>query len=119
MSFSEAEMLAWLKSKGCKIAAVTVGEKGTFWRHEDGDPQHLPALHVPSEQVVDTSGAGDVFHGAYCASYLERPEAPWRAHFEFARAASAYKVQRLGNEAGLPTRDDIASIIAQFGENAQ
>lgn len=118
MSFTELEMLAWLKSKGCRIGAVTVGEKGTFWYSEDGVAQHLPALHVPPERVVDTSGAGDVFHGAYCASYLERPDAPWRDHFEFARAASAHKVQHLGNEAGLPTRADIARAREEFGGNA-
>jgi sugar/nucleoside kinase (ribokinase family) len=116
MSFTENEMLAWLKGKGCRVGAVTVGEKGTFWYEGDGAPQHLPALLVPPEKVVDTSGAGDVFHGAYCASYLERPGASWRDHFEFARAASAHKVQHLGNEAGLPSRNDIARALAEFGE---
>jgi sulfofructose kinase len=116
MSFSETEMLAWLKSKGCRVGAVTIGEKGTLWYEGDGAPQHLPALLVPTEKVVDTSGAGDVFHGAYCASFLERPDASWRDHFEFARAASAHKVQRLGNEAGLPSREDIARALAQFRE---
>ncbi|MEK4034667.1 sugar kinase [Methylocystis sp. IM3] len=114
MSFDELEMLAWLKSKGCRVGAVTVGEKGTFWYEGAGAPQHLPALRVPPEKVVDTSGAGDVFHGAYCASYLERPDASWRDHFEFARAASAHKVQHLGNEAGLPSRQDIARALEQF-----
>ncbi len=116
MSFSETDMLAWLKSKGCRVGAVTIGEKGTLWYEGDGAPQHLPALHVPPEKVVDTSGAGDVFHGAYCASYLERPGASWRDHFEFARAASTHKVQRLGNEAGLPSRQDIARALEQFRE---
>jgi sulfofructose kinase len=116
MSFSEIEMLAWLQSKGCRVGAVTVGEKGTFWYDADGATRHLPSLFVPEESVVDTSGAGDVFHGAYCASYLERPEASWRDHFEFARAASAHKVQHLGNEAGLPTRADIAAAMAAFPE---
>ena len=31
MSFSELDMLAWLKSKGCRIGAVTSGEKGMLW----------------------------------------------------------------------------------------
>jgi sulfofructose kinase len=114
MSFTELDMLAFLASKGCRIGAVTVGEKGTFWRDEKGETRHLPALYVPPERVVDTSGAGDVFHGAYCASYLERPAADWAEHFEFARAASAHKVQHLGNEAGLPSHDDIRAAIAAF-----
>jgi sulfofructose kinase len=114
MGLSEGEMLTWLKSRGCRVGAVTVGEKGTFWYEGDGPQQRLPALHVPPELVIDTSGAGDVFHGAYCASYLERPGAPWRAHFEFARAASAHKIQHLGNEAGLPRREDIARAQAAF-----
>ncbi len=119
LSLSEIETLAWLKSRGCRVGGVTVGEKGTFWYGEDGEIHHLPSLHVPAEKVIDTSGAGDVFHGAYCASFLERPQASWREHFEFARAASAHKVQHLGNEAGLPTREDIATARAAFPEGAQ
>ncbi len=108
MSLSELEMLAFLKEKGCRVGGVTNGEKGLLWYNLDGETQNLPAVHVPAENVVDTSGAGDVFHGAYCASFLDDPTAPWREHFEFANAASAHKVQHLGNEAGLPSRSDIA-----------
>lgn len=114
MSLTEAQMLAWLKGKGCRIGAVTNGEKGVLWYDEVGDVSRLPALAVPPAKIVDTSGAGDVFHGAYCASYLERPDAAWREHFEFARAASAHKVQHLGNEAGLPTADDIKAAQRAF-----
>lgn len=114
MSFSELDMLAWLKSKGCRIGGVTIGEKGMIWYGEDGVVSHLPSLKVPASLIVDTSGAGDVFHGAYCASYLERPTAPWREHFAFARAASAHKIQHLGNEAGLPSRDNVEAARAAF-----
>lgn len=114
MSFSEIDMLAWLKSKGCRVGAVTSGEKGALWFDENGVITQTPSLLVPKEKIVDTSGAGDVFHGAYCASFLERPDASWLTHFEFARAASAYKIQHLGNEAGLPTRADVDQMLAEF-----
>lgn len=114
MALGEAEMLGWLKSKGCRVGGVTNGEKGMLWYDESGETRLLPALRVPSERIVDTSGAGDVFHGAYCASYLARPDASWREHFELARAASAHKVQHLGNEAGLPTMADVRVAQAAF-----
>ncbi|PWB84547.1 MAG: ribokinase [Methylocystaceae bacterium] len=114
LSLSEEDMLSYLKSKGCRIGGVTNGEKGLLWYDESGEVQRLAALPVPHDKVVDTSGAGDVFHGAYLASYLERPEAPWAEHFRFARAASGFKVQHLGNEAGLPTRNDITATLAAF-----
>jgi sugar/nucleoside kinase (ribokinase family) len=69
---------------------------------------------VPSSKIVDTSGAGDVFHGAYIYSYIAKPELPWAAHFEFARAASAHKIQYLGNEAGLPSLKDVAAVMREF-----
>ncbi len=119
MGLTEGEMLSWLRSRGCRVGAVTVGEKGTYWYEGDGPQQHLPSLHVPPELVVDTSGAGDVFHGAYCASFLERPGASWREHFEFARAASAHKIQHLGNEAGLPDQEDVARARAAFAPAAE
>jgi sugar/nucleoside kinase (ribokinase family) len=114
MKLSELEMLTFLKEKGCRIGGVTNGEKGLLWFEGGGEMQNLPALCVPAEKIVDTSGAGDVFHGAYCASFLDDPTAPWREHFEFASAASAHKVQHLGNEAGLPSRSDIALARRHF-----
>ena len=76
----------------------------------------LPALAVPPELIVDTNGAGDIFHGAYVYSALTRPGRPWREHFIFARAASAYAIQHLGNEASLPNRDDVLRTQELFGE---
>jgi sugar/nucleoside kinase (ribokinase family) len=111
MQLKPAEMLEHLKAKGCKIGAVTQGERGTLWYNEDGDVLHHDALPVPHDKVIDTNGAGDVFHGAYMYSFLARPELGWDAHFRFARAASAHKIQHLGNEAGLPTLADIDELM--------
>ncbi len=111
MSLSPVEMLEHLKAKGCSIGGVTLGEKGLVWYDETGQGRHHDALPVPSAKVIDTNGAGDVFHGAYMYSYLSRPEAGWDAHFRFARAASAHKIQHLGNEAGLPALGDIEAMM--------
>ena len=114
MNLSEEGMLDYLKSRGCKIGGVTSGEKGMLWYDEQGVVQRLKSLPVPPEKVIDTSGAGDIFHGAYVASYVERLDAPWVDHFRFARAASAHKIQHLGNEAGLPTQADIEKAQADY-----
>ena len=114
MARPPSAMLDYLKSRGCRIGGVTEGERGLVWYDETGNVSRLPALPVPSREVIDASGAGDVFHGAYIASYLSRPQVPWREHFEFARAAAAFKIQHLGNEAGLPTQADIGRMVEKF-----
>ncbi|MCX7328010.1 MAG: sugar kinase [Hyphomicrobiales bacterium] len=111
MSLDAGGMLDHLKAKGCRIGGVTMGDKGIVWYDEKGERRHHEALPVPSAKVIDTNGAGDVFHGAYMYSYLSRPEAGWDAHFRFARAASAHKIQHLGNEAGLPALGDIEALL--------
>lgn len=111
MNLSPEAMLDHLKSKGCRIGGVTQGEYGMLWYDESGTVGRLPALPVPGDEIIDTSGAGDVFHGTYIAAYLDDPGAPFRQHFERARAASAFKIRHLGNEAGLPTRADVASLM--------
>ena len=107
-------LLDLLKQKGCKIGGVTMGEKGMVWYDETGTVREQPILSVPRSAIVDTSGAGDVFHGAYIASYLQNPDASWEEHFTFARAASTFKIQHLGNEAGLPTQADIEIILRDY-----
>jgi sugar/nucleoside kinase (ribokinase family) len=118
MRMTAPEMLDYLKGRGVKVGGVTEGERGMLWYDEMGTVSRLPALPVPSHKVIDTNGAGDIFHGSYVASYLREPQAPWHRHFEIARAAAAYKVQRLGNEAGLPSRDDAMAVIATYPDHA-
>lgn len=117
MNMSPEEMIAYLKRRGVKIAGVTMGERGFLWYDEEGKVQLLPALTVPSEKVIDTSGAGDIFHGTYVFSYLAYPEARWEEHFLRARAASANAIQRLGNESKLPTEADIMHMRALFEDD--
>jgi sugar/nucleoside kinase (ribokinase family) len=114
MDREPSAMLEYLKSRGCRIGGVTLGERGLIWYDHTGAMRTLPALAVPSDRVLDTSGAGDVFHGAYIYSYLTNPAMSWEEHFRFARTAAAYKIQRLGNEAGLPTVAQIAAVKREF-----
>ncbi len=114
MDLSPEETLAYLKGRGCRIAGVTLGELGLLWYDESGAVQRLPALPVPHARVRDTSGAGDVFHGAYVYSYLRNRSMRWEEHFRFAAAASAFKIQHLGNEAGLPALGDIERVTREF-----
>ncbi|MDE2062653.1 MAG: sugar kinase [Bradyrhizobium sp.] len=118
MNLSPKEMLDYLKGRGCRIGGVTMGERGLFWYDESGTSRIMPALPIPRQRVIDTNGAGDVFHGAYVYSYLAHPDKSWSEHFEFARAASTHKIQRLGNEAGLPSVADIETVQKEFAISA-
>jgi sulfofructose kinase len=107
LQLSPAGALDVLKTKGCKIGGVTMGERGLLWYDESGKVQTMASLPVPEKDIVDTNGAGDVFHGAYIYAYLANPEWDWAARFRFARAASAHAIQRLGNEAKIPSLADV------------
>jgi sugar/nucleoside kinase (ribokinase family) len=114
MNLTPEQMLQYLRSRGCRVGGVTQGERGLLWYDESGTIGSMPAMPIPRERVIDTNGAGDVFHGAYVYSYLAHPGKSWHEHFDFARAASTYKIQRLGNEAGLPTLADIEAVRKEF-----
>jgi sulfofructose kinase len=93
-------------AKGCRVAAVTLGDRGVAWL--DGTTiQHLPAFAV---DVVDTNGAGDVFHGALAFALGAR----WRLRdaLLFSSAAAALKCTRAGPRNGVP---DFASTTSFLG----
>lgn len=89
--------------------AVTAGPDGVYWL--DGETvQHLPAFQV---DVVDTTGAGDVFHGALAVALAEgmtESEA-----VRFASAAAAVKCTRRGGGSGAPLRSEVIELLAGQG----
>ena len=90
---------------GAQIAGVTRGERGVMlW--VDGALRHVPAFSV---EVVDTLGAGDVFHGAYALGLAEGMSAVEAARF--ASAAAAIKCGRHGGRSGAPTRDEVRKLL--------
>ncbi len=92
---------------GPRHAGVTRGARGYTWRSRGGGGGHQPAFLVP---VIDTTGAGDAFHGAFAWALAEG-----FAESECARiaaAVAALSCQRLGARAGLPTRAELEVFVA-------
>lgn len=80
------------------VVVVTCGADGCYFRSAGEDAvHHHPAFAV---EVVDSTGCGDVFHGAY-ASALARGLAA-KERIRFASAAAALKATQPGGQAGIP-----------------
>ncbi|WP_395141091.1 carbohydrate kinase family protein [Armatimonas sp.] len=93
---------------GVKVAGVTLAEKGVMIAtKEQPDPVFLPAFGVPN--VLDTCGAGDVFHGAFCWAYATGVLP--HAAADFAQATVALRIQNYGNRAGLPDRATVEAFL--------
>ena len=88
---------------------ITLGESGLLWRA--GTEQG--ALNAFPITAVDTTGAGDCFHGAYCAGLARG--LPWRELLRFASAAGALCCTRLGARPALPTLKDAEALLAGYG----
>jgi ribokinase len=93
---------------GRQAAVVTCGPQGCWYLGESGgSPCHQPAFCVPT---VDTTGCGDVFHGAYAAALARQLPLPERVRF--ASAAAALKAMRPGGQAGIPSWSAVEAFLA-------
>ena len=87
---------------------VTCGEEGCWHATRPGVPvAHQPAFPV---RVVDSTGCGDVFHGAYAASLARRE--PMGRRIAVAAAAAAIKAKTPGGQAGIPTLAEVEAFLA-------
>ncbi|HTC88629.1 MAG TPA: PfkB family carbohydrate kinase [Bryobacteraceae bacterium] len=75
---------------GMRVAAMTLGADGSLAR-VDGSFTYSPGFIV---DAIDTTGAGDVFHGAFCYSVIE--SMPVREALEFSNAMAALNCTALG-----------------------
>ena len=101
-----------LKARGAKVPIVTLGEDGCTYLYREKIFK-LPAFRV---KTVDTTGAGDCFHGAFCfglAHGFAAPEA-----IGFASAVAAMSCTKLGGRAGIPTYEQTLEFMCQQAAGA-
>lgn len=96
-----------LRARGAGAVIVTLGENGVLFQ-DANQTLHLPTVAVA--EVVETTGAGDAFNGAFAAALAEG-QAPLAA-IRFANAAASLSVMRPGAAASMPMRKDIEVILA-------
>jgi sulfofructose kinase len=92
---------------GMRVAAMTLGDYGAL-ACSGGRWYYSPAFEVVCQ---DTTGAGDVFHGALCYAILEGM--PLNQGLEFANAAAALNCTAIGARGHVATRLEVTTLIAK------
>jgi sugar/nucleoside kinase (ribokinase family) len=95
------------RDSGAAVACVTLGKAGSLaWC--SGREIRTPPFQV---DCVDSTGAGDVFRGAFAAGCLAMPEGDLEDVLRFANAAAALNCRALGSRGALPTAEEIEQLI--------
>ncbi|MBS6480675.1 MAG: ribokinase [Dialister sp.] len=85
---------------------MTIGAEGVAYNQQGNHTVIIPGIKVP---VVDTTGAGDTFNGAFAVSITEG--LPIKEAIAFANAAAAYSVQKIGAQGGMPLREELEDML--------
>ncbi len=95
-----------LLAKGAGAAIITLGDKGALY-HDATRSEHVPALSAGA--VVETTGAGDAFNGAFATALAEGMD-PVEA-VRFGCACAAISVTRPGTAPSMPPRAEIDALL--------
>lgn len=91
---------------GCLLTAATLGQDGVLaWDGQDFT--HSPAYRV---HVIDTTGAGDIFHAGFIYGLLK--DWPLERGLDFACAAAALNCTAIGARGGIQTVEVIEELMA-------
>lgn len=99
----------WNKQR--QVVVVTGGAEGCWYRTASA-ARHLPAFPV---KVVDTTGCGDVFHGAYAAGLARGLGLEDR--LRYAAATAALKATRSGGQTGIPHRKEVETFLHEHSQS--
>jgi sulfofructose kinase len=86
---------------------ITLGEKGLIWRRGQ-ECGGLPAFPITA---IDTTGAGDAFHGAFAAAVSSGMN--WLDVLRYASAAGSLCCTKTGARSGLPSREEHRALLEQ------
>lgn len=100
--------LAIAREKLGEVAlGVKIGPQGSVWLTDEG----VWRMAAPTVRARDTTGCGDVFHGAYAFSVARGLSAQGAARF--ATAAAAIKAQKGAGWLGMPSREETDALIGR------
>lgn len=97
-----------LLARGAGAALITLGERGALFHAKDRSVHIAPFM---AGKVVETTGAGDAFVGAFAAS-LAAGASPLDAA-RFGSAAAGISVTRPGTAPAMPRRGEIEALLAR------
>ena len=96
--------LAEIQRLGPRAVIITLGDAGSIGLHGD----ELVRQQAFPADVIDASGAGAVFHGAFAAALLG--QLPFQACMVFASAAAALSCRHIGGYGGVPSREKVVAL---------
>jgi len=92
---------------GAAVVTVTLGHEGSLtWCR--GREIRTPPFQV---DCVDSTGAGDVFRGAFAAGCLRSPDDDLEDVLTYANAVAALNCRALGSRGGIPTPDEVEQLL--------
>ncbi|MDD6483235.1 MAG: carbohydrate kinase family protein [Clostridiales bacterium] len=98
-------VMKYIQSKGPEIVIFTFGEYGSMGIYGDKTFKQ-PAMKA---EIKDTTGAGDVFHGAFDVAYINGFSVPEAARF--ATGVSTIKCTQMGGRAGISDKETLEVFL--------
>jgi len=102
-----------LVKKGIPVVIITLGKNGSLLTTNNYQKK---ISAYPIENIVDTTGAGDTFNGAFSLAYWVKG---WdlEKSCRFANAAASLKIQKLGARTGMPNNQEIFDFLKENEDN--
>jgi sugar/nucleoside kinase (ribokinase family) len=97
--------LGGLHDTGCQTAAFTLGARGLVYEMENACV-HMPAFEA---NAVDTTAAGDIFHGAFAFGLLQNMG--FVESLRFSAMAASLSVEKPGGRDSIPSLQEVMDAL--------
>lgn len=99
-----------LLAEVCPSVVITLGQEGLIWKGKETGRGRLPGFDIAA---VDTTGAGDAFHAAFCAGIAW--DLAWHDLLGFCSAVGALACLQTGARPALPHLSRVIDFLGQQG----
>jgi len=103
---TDAAQAAGMLCRHAPNVIVTLGAQGLVWQNKHGKGR-MPAFQI---KAVDTTGAGDAFHGAFARGISLKM--PWKKLLQYASAVAALCCTKMGARQGIPSASETERFLA-------